>query len=622
MSGIQWFRFTSRETTPKLVYLSLDSADRDVPADVDVFRQEGEELAPYREGASSYTPEATQNFPGLMKFRTRIVKPGETYYVRVAANHPAWQLRTERFDIPPYRSAQDAIRTGMSYLVRLGDAWHANMPRRGAVALRSTMPHAETQSCIACHPTQFTARAYLTAVKTGYPATERPAIDFLLDRLRNNPRPLYGQPDTDWARVIFSARTVASRVPVLLDMQAQLLGAPPASGVTRGYANYLNLHWSGRETMAGEEADGNQPAVSPFEIGLQSWQTYGLAARDFPREPQWKERRAGVERMLVAAKINNVIDLGWKITALATIDRVRYREEIEALITEMYKWWRDDGRLPYTFDKNAPPSDFITYQSMYALALAGRRPETDTRLASMVAYALRAQRPEGSWQGDPIYKGFDTPFRDTQFAVMGLSELFPYQGSKPRLQSDLELLGERRPASITLGASPSALVREAAARVCRDAGALAAALGDKSKLVQRAAAESLRRLGETAAPEIAAALGSSDARTRSGALRVFDKHFRELSGEEKLLDAVVSKLADLAPANRFAAAKALWQWYSWQSDSPERRTRILDSLAGRAGSETDATVRSGPDGEHLQRPRRECRPACGLGTGDGTQRGS
>src|SRR6185369_3861677 len=117
-----------------------------------------------------------------------VVKPGKTYYVRVAANHPAWQLRTERQDLPPYRTAQQAVRVGSSYLVRLGDAWHANTPRRGAVALRNTMPHAETQGCISCHATQFTARGYLTAVKNGYPATERPAIDFVVDRLRNNPR--------------------------------------------------------------------------------------------------------------------------------------------------------------------------------------------------------------------------------------------------------------------------------------------------------------------------------------------------------------------------------------------------------------------------------------------------
>jgi hypothetical protein len=130
MAGVQWFRFTSDEKAPKLVYLSLDSADRDVPSDVDVFRRDRDELTPYREGASPYTPEATQNFPGLMKFRTCIVKPGETYYVRVAANHPAWQLRTERYDVPPYRNAQQAVQAGMNYLVRLGDAWHANTPAR------------------------------------------------------------------------------------------------------------------------------------------------------------------------------------------------------------------------------------------------------------------------------------------------------------------------------------------------------------------------------------------------------------------------------------------------------------------------------------------------------------
>ena len=574
MAGVQWLRFTSHETQPKLVYFALDVTDRDVPADVDVFCRKDDEMVPYRDGASAYTPEATQNFPGLMKFRTRIVKPGETYYVRVAANHPAWQLRTETYNTPPYRDAQEAVRAGMNYLVRLGDAWHANMPRRGAVALRNTMPHAEAQSCIACHPTQFTARGYLTAVKNGYPATNRPAIDFLLDRLRNNPRPLYGQESADWARVIFSARTVASRVPVLLDMQERLLGGPRASDVTHGYASYLKLHWEGRAEMAGDEADGSQPAVSPFEIGLQTWQTYGLAARDFPGE-NWNERRQAVERMLVAAKAANVIDLGWKLTALATIDRGRYRDEIATLQEEIYRWQRADGRLPYAFDAKAPVSDFITYQAMYALAVAGERPESDPRLAKMVACALHSQRPEGSWQGDPVYKGFDTPFRDTQFAVMALSELFPYTGEKTRAKTDVELLGK----------SDSVLRREASARESRDRDALVQALGDPSKLVRRAAAEPLRRMGGSGIEE---ALRSNDARTRWGALRVFDSHFRGLTRDDKLFDSVVAELNDPAPQNRFEAAKALWQWYAWQP-----RPKILDALAGRIETESDATVRRG-----------------------------
>ena len=38
---------------------------------------------------------------------------------------------------------------------------------------------------------------------------------------------------------------------------------------------------------------------------------------------------------------------------------------------------------------------------------------------------MAAQRQEGSWEGDPVYQGFNTPFRATQFAVMALSTLYP-----------------------------------------------------------------------------------------------------------------------------------------------------------------------------------------------------
>ena len=46
-------------------------------------------------------------------------------------------------------------------------------------------------------------------------------------------------------------------------------------------------------------------------------------------------------------------------------------------------------------------------------------------LALAVKAMLAAQRPEGSWEGDPVYQGFNTPFRATQFAVMALSTLYP-----------------------------------------------------------------------------------------------------------------------------------------------------------------------------------------------------
>src|ERR1700751_6134657 len=80
---------------------------------------------------------------------------------------------------------------------------------------------------------------------------------------------------------------------------------------------------------------------------------------------------------------------------------------------------------PYPFDKNPKPADFISYHAVLALALAGHRPETDPRMDLAVQAMLKAQRPEGSWEGDPVYQGFNTPFRATQFAVMALSTLYP-----------------------------------------------------------------------------------------------------------------------------------------------------------------------------------------------------
>src|SRR5437763_3692699 len=73
----------------------------------------------------------------------------------------------------------------------------------------------------------------------------------------------------------------------------------------------------------------------------------------------------------------------------------------------------------------AKTADFISYNAVLALAEAGHTPETDEHLDRAVKALLAAQRPEGSWEGDPVYQGFNTPFRATQFAVMALSTLYP-----------------------------------------------------------------------------------------------------------------------------------------------------------------------------------------------------
>jgi hypothetical protein len=102
---------------------------------------------------------------------------------------------------------------------------------------------------------------------------------------------------------------------------------------------------------------------------------------------------------------------------------------------------------------------------------------------------------------------------------------------------------------------------------------------------QNAAAEGRRML--------AAALASPDPRTRWGAARVFNQHFRDLTDDPNLLTALERTLNDPVPYVRFEAAAGVWRWYYWQIDHPEVRRSTLEALATRLNTETDAMVRRG-----------------------------
>jgi hypothetical protein len=559
LKGQHWYRFTA--TADELAFFAVEATDRDVPADLDVFQLNGGVLEPYSAGAHQYIPEATQNFPGLSNYRTRKISAGHTYYLRVSANHPAYRLRTATYALPPYRDPRQAVRTAMDFTVSLGDSWLNNIPRRGSVATRDTLPHPETQNCIACHPTQFTTRAYLTAVRNGYTPVNRVAADSLIWQLRNNPRPLAGHESANWARVIFSARTVSSRLPVLLDDASVLPGFGPAPpDIVTGAAGYLKLHYKGLDKLAEDEADGASPAVSPLEIGLQSWQTFGLAG----------DSRSTLESQIAAYEPRNVIDLNWKIIALSTIDRSKYSGAVGSLVEELMRKQTPDLRFG--------GADFITYHSLYALATAGLK-ASDPRVAKLVEFTLRNQLPSGGWQGEPGPKAFQTPFRETQFAVMALSTLFP--ASDP-VAAPAAAVDPRRTASV--------LEREATARAWTGSiDTLMPLLGDESKLVQTAAAESIRRTLSRDLSDVHllnTALRSPDSRMRSGALRVFARQFRALAGVAELRGSVKALLEDPAPLIRLQAAMALARWNTW---SPEAHD-ILESLSARLPVEQDPRV--------------------------------
>lgn len=636
LKGFQWFRFTFREKQPKLVYFVLNVTDRDVPLDVDIFQMgkgaSGQpDVVPYTTGEFVYQVEATQNYPGLYKFRTRILEPGQEYYVRVAANHPAYQLHTYEYGVPPTKDPHEAVRSGMDFLINMGDTWLSNTPRRGAVALRTVMQHSETQLCIACHPSQFSTRGYLKAVQNGYAPTQRASLEFITDRIYNNARPLYGEPGVNWVRIIYSARTVASRLPLIAHaFEQNVTHDPPRKNFDIPYARFLKIHYKGLTVMPGNETDGCEPDVSPFEIALQSWQTFNLVYQE-THEQDWITERDHVETLAVPYDPQNIIDLSWKIMFFSEISREKYSTQINTLINKLYEYETPEGGWPYPFDKSAKPADFISYNAVLALAEAGRRPETDDHLARAVKAMLAAQRPEGSWEGDPVYQGFNTPFRATQFAVMALSTLYPgttkaknwdagypvpatvlAKNDLPLLLEQLDQFWDLAPTPVlkqirdVLASSDQPLAREAAARALghmADPGALPVlikGLGDPAKMVQISSAYALRMV-LSRRPAVAAdgrkmliaALESTDARTRWGAARVFNQHFRSLTNDPDLLAALERTLSDPVPYVRFEAAGGVWRWYYWQIDRPEIRRSTLESLATRLNTETDPMVRRG-----------------------------
>src|SRR5262249_28978364 len=160
------------------------------------------------------------------------------------------------------------------------------------------------------------------------------------------------------------------------------------------------------------------------------------------------------------------------------------------------------------------------YHCLYALARAGYPPE-HPQIAKSLKFLLERQQVWGGWV-DPkqSYENFRTPFRETQFAVMAVSEFYKGAGGKawmaPAPQSfstsdallrlqQIDGVWSQPSGSVTrsliasLG-SEEPMVRMAAAAALGRVGAKEAVtqlrrlLGADSKLVQIAPPPTLRRI--------------------------------------------------------------------------------------------------------------------------------
>ncbi|MCI0336105.1 MAG: hypothetical protein L0226_00870 [Acidobacteria bacterium] len=609
--GIDYFKFNYDGDQPKLVHFELDLLERDnIPVDVSIFTVENGEVKAYERGVDPVTPShEVQALPGN-KFTVRVITRG-TYYVRVEANHVAYQLRTAVYDLPPYDDPGKAVRAGMDYIISAGDSWHANTPRHGGIVNRVSSNHFETQLCIACHATHFSTRAELVAKQNGYPVVKRSSLQFLIERLANNPLPFYGHRDAYWTRVISSSANVMSRLASLVDQYDREFTGEKRISLLKGVGGYLKIYYKGRTELPNDESNGNTPLVSTYEVAWYSWKVFEQLF-NATGEREDREYRDLVRKLIEQDKIKNNVDLCYQTIALISIDRGAYTEKIKRNAERILSLQRSDGQWSMLFEPDSPSVEFQTYQCLYTLALAGYGSE-HPQVAKSLKFLFARQQVWGGWF-DPkqSYENFGTPFRETQFAVMALSEFYK-KGAGKGWQIDSEYLLMRLAESDPLlrlqqidhvweqpvqglisdlnGClmSEEPMIRAAAAAAIgrtgvREAlGPLLQLLGDRSKMVQIAAAQALRRIvskHQIGYDEIIAALDQPNERARWGATRIFAQHFAYLTGKTEIADKLLSMLSDRSVTIRMQAAKSLVPWFNWTKDEA-LQDRIVDTFIAR-----------------------------------------
>ena len=634
--GVDWFKFSYDGDQPKLVHFELDLPERDnLPVDVSIFKVVGGEAKVYEDGMDPVSPpHEIQALPGN-KFTVRTITRGE-YFVRVDANHVFYQLRTSVYEVPPYSIQEDgpraAIRAGMDYIVSAGDSWHANTPRHGGIVNRVSNTHVETQLCIACHATHFPARAELTAKQNGYAVAKRSSLEFLTERLANNPRPFYGFPEASWTRVISASANVMSRLASLVNIHETEFKLPHNIALLRGVANYLKIYYKGRTQLPADETNGNSPIVSTYEVAWYSWRVFdqlvkldGAAASDV-------EYRDRIRSLIEQDAHKNLIDLCYQSIALAEIDRNVYADKIKRNAERILSLQREDGQWSMLFEPASTAVEFQTYHCLYTLARAGYSPE-HPQIAKSLKFLLSRQQAFGGWL-DPrqTYENFRTPFRETQFAVMALSEFYkartviidklpvPSELIKKEPLTFLEAVDQAWPDSTPILASDLTSSLQSAEPMMRAAAAVALGrvgdeaaissltklLGDESKMVQIVSAQAIRRIaakhvvpplgGSIGKPNqppkggttnvianaILASMNSKNERARWGATRIFAQHFSFLASQTEIADKLIAAMHDNFVPVRMQAIKSLQQWYWWAEDDA-LQDRIADAFIVRMG---------------------------------------
>lgn len=617
-SGLDWFRFEVAEDRPILVYFQLELLDRDVSANMRAFTVDPttNRPAPYPRGKDPMEVVHDRERQRYSKHLSRTFTRG-TYYLEVNANHPDYILRTRVLPVPPYDDPHQAVEAGMHYIMNVGDAWFAQIPREGNRYVRAANLHETATRCTACHASSFSTEANLVAHRNGYPIRSRSAFQYVVDRLYHSPTPLYGNDGLYWQRFIaIPLESQGRQGGILLDYERQVAGRPTT--VAGRFGPFLRAAWESRSDLPEDEFNGVIPLDSKFGFAWRDWRVLDELARRTGRA----DYRRAADRIvaIVGERASDLRAVGMqdrihRLHAWWLMDREKFASKIKRETGRLLRFQNPDGGWSEGGEDDPGPSAvYTTGQLVWTLLRIGL-PRDHPAIQKALRYLLAQQQDFGGWIQTTTHETFRTPMRETQYAVMALAEAYPLN-SKPQsgwgnrderparlprrdslihILDDLENLWDLPPADraaysraiepLLDDAEP--LVRAAAAaclgRIGDAASAprLVARLSDPSKFVWRSAAWALRRIGNEGRGQeaILAALTSPDPATRRGAARVFAYHFHGMDDRPTLIEPFFELTKDADLLTRLQAIRTLRQVFYRTADTATSRRVVQTYLA-------------------------------------------
>ena len=601
----------------------------------------------YEEGRA-INERAHQQDRSFRTFVTRKLEPGRTYYLRVEANQPHYEMQVRLFDPAPYADPVRAVRQAIYYHLAEIDAWLIHRPRniaphrrvRDATALFG-------ENCMSCH-TQSGVWGVADAFRNGYgpegvEQNYRRLVNTMYESLRLTNKLKDAAVNTSVAPNDLGDGPAGTRVAGRNIVLHERTARPKKAHAQwqQRTANYV-LQTADPKGInaAGRGSNFGPNVVFKFsaEILERAWRDTGEPRYFFGLEEKGRKILATGDEIRVTDDYGHRIEFVHRIWPGDYVEQVRkltnsprrveearkldeaLRQRAKVDLTRLLALQREDGG--WGFNPGKPNEDRVwqrpedhsypaaTAVALIALEAAGRGPDAPV-VANGVRWLLRNQYPYGLWNAAAA-----TGFVTSAYVIRALSRLYPAaEGSRPSAprsdaeDSFLESLARVRAAQATSNPRHVGLFVDATRSqhpqirlygLLGIGGALAheavptlvAHLGDPVKSCREAAFWSLRQLllDGTGWDHIAAAYREGSDRARQSVMQALVTR-AHLPGSEvdadlaELSSLLTAGMVDPHPGVRAFAFKAAWHWWVWNPPMREPISRAwIDALLRSEGN--------------------------------------